>query len=91
MDNLLLPLVTTLLIASGAVEAKDFTQTQCPVVGNTNSHIYHVKGCPNFPQMLEKNKHGDNRACFSDRKSAENAGYRIARNCRKEVYLRKDD
>ena len=85
-------LLATLLLSFGAsVEARDFTASECPAIGNTESLIYHVKGCPNFPQMLEMNKNGENRKCFRNRSSAEKAGYQISKNCRKEVYLRRSD
>ena len=66
--------------------AKDFTQEACPVVGNTKSRIFHVKGCPNYMQMLEKNKNSDNRKCYKTRQEAIVDGYRISQNCRKNVY-----
>lgn len=69
--------------------AKDFAQTECPVVGNTKSRIFHVKGCPNYVQMLEQNKEYDNRKCFNTRQEAIEDGYRIARNCKKEVYRKR--
>jgi hypothetical protein len=65
---------------------RDFSESECPVVGNTESGIYHVKGCPNYEQMLAQNKHSDNRKCFKSRGEADTNNYRIAKNCRKEVY-----
>ena len=73
-----------LMISTGF--ASDFTQKDCPVVGNIEKRIFHVKGCPNYMQMLEQNKNYDNRKCFKTRLEATTAGYRIAKNCRKEVY-----
>ncbi len=66
--------------------ARDYSESECPVVGNTNSHIFHVKGCPNYMQMLEQNKGSDNRQCFKTRDEAKSNGYRISKNCRSEVY-----
>lgn len=69
--------------------AKDFVQKDCPVIGNTEKLIFHVKGCPNYMQMLEQNKNRDNRKCFKTRQEAITDGYRIAKNCRKEVYRKR--
>ena len=56
-------------------------QSECPVVGNSASRIYHLPGDSNYGQMLEenKNKKRDNRVCFSSRAEAEMAGYRRSR------------
>ena len=56
--------------------AKDFTPLECPVVGNTNSHIYHVPGGRNYAKMLRQNKGGDNRKCFKTEDEAKRGGYR---------------
>lgn len=82
-------LFITAIFFSLSALAEDYTPKDCPVVGNIESKIYFVKGCPNYMPMLEKNKVGDNRQCFNDRVKAEASGYRIARNCRKEVYYKK--
>ena len=74
------------LISSLNVFAKDYSEKECPVVGNKKSGIFHVKGCLNYMQMLEKNRGYDNRECFKNRGEAIKSGYRIAKNCRKEVY-----
>ncbi len=71
---------------ASAALARDFSPKECPVIGNTKRHIFHVKGCPNYEQMLVKNKYNDNRKCFKTRDAAKASGYRIAKNCRKEVY-----
>lgn len=55
-----------------------FTESECPVVGNSQTHIYHLPGDQNYGQMLEENKDKkmNNRVCFKSRVEAENAGYR---------------
>lgn len=56
-------------------------QSECPVVGNSATHIYHLPGDRNYGQMLEenKNKKRDNRVCFNSSAEAEMAGYRRSR------------
>ena len=58
-----------------------FTESECPVVGNSETHIYHLPGDRNYGQMLEENKDKkkNNRVCFKSRVEAENAGYRRSR------------
>ncbi len=58
-----------------------FTETECPVVGNSYTHIYHLPGDRNYGQMLEENKgkKKDNRICFNSQEEAEKAGYRRSR------------
>lgn len=58
-----------------------FTEKECPVVGNSETHIYHLPGDRNYGQMLEENKDKkkNNRVCFKSRVEAENAGYRRSR------------
>jgi hypothetical protein len=57
------------------------SQDECPVVGNSDTHIYHVPRDRNYAQMLEENidKKKDNRVCFKSREEAERAGYRRSR------------
>lgn len=52
-----------------------------PVVGNKNTGIFHIKGCPNYERMLIKNKGYDNRIYFKDQEEAIASGYRKAHNC----------
>jgi micrococcal nuclease len=47
-----------------------------PIMGNRRSHIYHRVDCPNYSQVAPKN-----RVSFSSAAEAEEAGYRVARNC----------
>ncbi len=58
-----------------------FTENECPVVGNAETHIYHLPGDRNYGQMLEENKDKkkDTRVCFKSRVEAEKAGYRRSR------------
>lgn len=64
------------LFLSLSAFARDYTPQECPVVGNTNSGIYHVPGGRHYWQMLQQNKYGDNRACFPNEAAAITAGYR---------------
>jgi hypothetical protein len=56
--------------------AKDYTPEECPVVGNTNSKIYHTQDQIKYGQMLVKNKGQDNRKCFQTEKEAQKAKFR---------------
>ena len=47
------------------------------VIGNKNSQIYHVEGCPGFSSTSQKN-----RVAFNTENDALSAGYRKAKNCR---------
>lgn len=59
--------------------ARDLTPaaSAAPIIGNRNSKIYHLKGCPNYSQVSPKNQ-----VRFSTEREAEAAGFRKARNCR---------
>ncbi len=48
-----------------------------PVVGNRNSHLYHLPGCVNYSTIAERN-----RVNFDSEDAAQRAGYRRAGNCR---------
>jgi endonuclease YncB( thermonuclease family) len=52
------------------------TQAAGPVIGNRNSRIYHLPGCPNYNQVAERN-----RAPFKTEAEAQAAVYRKAKNC----------
>jgi len=58
-----------------------FTENECPVVGNAETHIYHLPGDRNYGQMIEENKDRkkNNRVCFKSLVEAEKAGYRRSR------------
>ena len=74
-----IPLVLVLAIPLSSVGfGKDYTSEECPVVGNTETYIYHVPGDRNYREMLQENenKQKDNRRCFESRLEAEKAGYR---------------
>lgn len=47
-----------------------------PIIGNRKSHIYHRPDCPNYSQVAPRN-----RVAFNNAHEAEEAGYRVARNC----------
>jgi endonuclease YncB( thermonuclease family) len=47
-----------------------------PVIGNRKSHIYHRPDCPNYSQVAPQN-----RVAFNNAAEAEEAGYRVAKNC----------
>jgi len=74
-------LVIAVVVLTGtAAYARNYTPTECPVVGNSNTRIYHMAGDRNYRQMLVENKKGkDNRVCFKSSKGAESAGYRRSR------------
>lgn len=57
------------------------TENECPVVGNAETHIYHLPGDRNYSQMIEENKDKkkNNRVCFKSQVKAEKAGYRRSR------------
>ena len=59
--------------------AVDYSPLDCTVVGNLNSHIYHVQGGEFYARMLVKNKRGDNRVCFATENEARKAGYRASK------------
>jgi endonuclease YncB( thermonuclease family) len=46
------------------------------IIGNRKSHIYHRPDCPNYSQIAPRN-----RVPFNTANEAEEAGYRMARNC----------
>lgn len=58
-----------------------FTENECPVVRNAETHIYHLPGDRNYGQMIEENRDRkkNNRVCFKSRVEAEKAGYRRSR------------
>jgi hypothetical protein len=68
---LLFALPSSLVAAPAA-----YTPEECPVIGNTNSKIYHMAGGQSYAKMLRKNKNGDNRDCFQTEELATAAGYR---------------
>jgi hypothetical protein len=73
--------VIIFLVFSGAAMARDYTPTECPVVANTDSGIYHTRSSLNYRMMLQenKNKKKDNRKCFKTELEAKMAGYRKAK------------
>jgi micrococcal nuclease len=48
-----------------------------PIIGNQKSKVYHWSGCPDYDKVS-----GKNRVTFPSREAAEQAGYRVAGNCR---------
>lgn len=78
LSALFLSLAVVLTTSSLAL-ARDYTPKECPVVGNTNSKIYHVPGGRSYAKMLRQNHSGDNRQCFQSESSAQKAGYRRAK------------
>lgn len=78
MQYLLLTLMTFFTLTPMAF-AKDYTPQQCPVVGNTNSMIYHQAGGQSYAKMLRENQSGDNRKCFKSAQQAQSAGYRASK------------
>jgi len=83
-------ILSTVLAVSGiAYFAGAFTSTPAPansniivqavdlkIKGNRSSKIYHLKGCPNYEDIAERNV-----VWFKTKEEAEAAGYRMAKNC----------
>jgi len=59
---------------SEAVSAAVLTNGR--IIGNRNSHIYHLPTCPDYTRVAERN-----RVYFDTPQDAERAGFRQARNC----------
>ena len=59
-------------------QEKDFqgNVTPGPIIGHRKSHIYQRPGCPGYGKVS-----GDNAIQFTSVEEAEEAGYKIARNC----------
>jgi micrococcal nuclease len=53
-----------------------FAPNDSDVIGNRRSHIYHRSDCPGYDLVAE-----DHRISFVGVEAAEQAGYRVARNC----------
>lgn len=68
---------------SSAEKTQIAAATNCPVVGNSKTHIYHIPGDPNYGEMVEENIGKDNRVCFQSQSEAKDAGYRRSRSGRK--------
>ena len=47
-----------------------------PIIGNKNSHIYHFSQCNSYAKVSPKN-----RIIFKSEQEAQQAGYRVAKNC----------
>ena len=73
--------VVFVLSASSSAFGGNFTEKECPVVGNSETFIYHLPGDRNYGQMLQENKEKkkDNRLCFKSHLEAEKAGYSRSR------------
>ncbi len=52
------------------------TVVDLKIRGNRNSRIYHLKGCPNYDDIAERNI-----VDFKTHEEAKASGYRMARNC----------
>lgn len=76
--NIRIALPILLLVFCFKTFAADYTPTECPVVGNTKSKIYHIPGKKSYAKMLRQNKAGDNRKCFKTENEASEAGFRKA-------------
>lgn|GEM_PF-5107255 len=75
----LLSMVLGLFLCIGESQAKDYSSKDCPVIGNTNSSIYHTPGGRYYAKMLRLNQDGgDNRRCFQSTASAKTSGYRAS-------------
>jgi len=69
-------IILFIFLSTPLVFAKNYTPAECPVVGNTQSYIFHIPGGKFYKRMLVKNKHVDNRKCFKTQQEAKTAGYR---------------
>jgi len=72
----LFPLILAFLSFLTPAFARNYTPTECRVVGNTNSRIYHTPGGRSYAKMLRENQKGDNQECFKTEAAARAAGYR---------------
>ncbi|MBL8203924.1 MAG: hypothetical protein JNM09_06810 [Blastocatellia bacterium] len=52
------------------------TARDCVIIGNRNSGIYHLPGCPSYSRVA-----AHNREYYCTEEEAMKAGYRKARNC----------
>ena len=76
-DGVVSPLPPTSAKAQAKPEVLS-ANTQGAVLGNQNSHVYHLpSGCPSYDKIAAKN-----RVSFGSAAEAEAAGYRKAGNCR---------
>lgn len=57
-------------------ETKSENGADLKIKGNKNSKIYHLPGCPNYDDIAERNI-----VWFKTREEAEQAGFRMAKNC----------
>lgn len=56
--------------------SRNYSKQDSQIIGNIKSHIYHRPDCPDYNKVSSKN-----RIYFNTKLEAENAGFRIARNC----------
>ena len=75
----IIKVMISIVLIGTQVHAKDYPPDECPIVGNTNSRIYHIATGRSYANMLRENKHGENRACFKNEAEAEKNGYRKAK------------
>jgi endonuclease YncB( thermonuclease family) len=64
------------LTAPTATQPARVATASGPIIGNRRSRIYHRPDCPNYADVASQN-----RVPFGSAAEAENAGYRLARNC----------
>lgn len=72
-------IVFSLVLIPNIAVAQNYTPQQCPVIGNTTSHIYHTQGGHFYRRMLQKNRGKDNRHCFQTTQQARQNGYRASK------------
>lgn len=66
-----------ILLLSGCTSKMKIDQmADCPIVGNTDSFIYHVRGGQFYDMMIQPNAGHDNRVCFYSEEEAKQAKYR---------------
>lgn len=58
----------------------EISSANCPIIGNTETLIFHSRNDKHYRRMLRLNADGvDNRRCFKSRSHAKSAGYRACR------------
>lgn len=74
LDTPSIPAITPTAPANAS--APSASSSNGPVIGNKNSQVYHLAGCPGYTTISEKNQ-----VKFDSAADAEKAGYRLAGNC----------
>lgn len=62
--------------SAASMQAAEVSMTDLRIMGNSNSRIYHLPGCPSYARVSERNQ-----MFFSSEAEAKEAGFRRAGNC----------